>query len=916
MKTMIAIDLETTGTDPSADRIIEVGAVKFDESGAILDRFQSFVNPGRPIPSLISNLTGITDADVRNAPSFEDLRHSLNEFIDDVPLVGHNIDFDLAFLRAVDVSIRIATFDTWMLATILLPHLPSHSLEVLVRELKITVVQAHRALNDAESTMVLFLKLRALISKIPSESASAIRAALSGQNWDLAELFSIPRKKKKFSIDALISAEEQPDLASDEGVNFSITSIEDHFSRLANDTTPPFRHIELREGQVKMASIIATALEHGEFHLIEAGPGLGKSFAYLLPAIQYARARDERVVISTYTNALQDQLFRQDVPLLRQFLPFSFRASVLKGRGHYLCTKRFEEFVCERHTDRFALSLLVKLLLWIRTTKDGDTSTLRLLRDEQRILWTLVASPSNCRGIHCEGGAGHTCFYRRARDRAKSSDLVIVNHALLLAERGRGETLEYDHLIVDEAHHLEDALTAHLSASCRFRDIDEEVRAFERWYERVRERRIARRTSRALDDAVAAMRAFREQSVLFFGLVQLFFQNEQRQGRRKESTLTIDADVALSVEWKNIGRAFETLTLKFDRAVRMMDDVQLSSLPRDAKREQPKAPSKGKARAAMDMGTWCRIHDRLVAHCSTLARFMGDEHDEGTVFWLEQRVHPHEDVVFHTAPLDVDREFHDEVIHHIHSCVMTSATLTVAGEFDYIRRRLDLDSSWKEHTIPSPYDYASCVSAIIPSDIALPNDPHYAKQLHALILDAAESFGGRMLVLFASFDALNQAFRALQKPLMKSGLSLFAQRMSGGSGKIVEMFRAHPRSVLFGTRSFWEGIDLAGCRLSCVFITKLPFPVPSDPLLQARGETMDDSFMELFVPQALLTFRQGFGRLIRRSTDHGVIMIADRRVVSSSYGIHFIQSLPSIGLQNVPCADIRRHLDDYVARCG
>lgn len=904
MKHYISLDLETTGINPTSDKIIEVGAVLFQKNGEVVDTFQSYVNPGVPIPSLITNITGITTEDVKDAPSFEDIRTKLVDFLEGHPIVGHNIDFDLAFLKRVGINVQHTVYDTWILATILLQHLPSHSLESLVGELKLPLDRAHRAKNDALSAMHLFLHLRTLIQELPKDTLLSIQQTLLGQEWGMADIFlrSSLKAPKTVPDYTLRIDEEQHQEDLKKVISFSVDTIEQHFDDLSKVKTGPFQDFELREGQVEMSSIVAKAFKHQEFHLIEAGTGIGKSFAYLLPALYFAKSSQKRVVVSTYTNHLQDQLYYKDIPMLRNVVPFPFRVSVLKGRAHYLCLQRFAEFLQERHANRFALSLLVKLLLWIRTTHDGDVSSLRVLRQEYPILQSLVASHINCKGMHCPGDGRHDCFYVRARRRAKESDLVIVNHALLLAESEQPERLSYEYLIVDEAHHFEDALTSQASVDIRLWIFDDLFQRFFQWHKRA----SAKFSTPVFAEIAESAGAFQKQTVLFFGLVHIFFQSQQKLLRSGESTLTMDDDLRNDLGWKKIIESVETLLRK--KSI-LFDDL-MSFEQYCGTLTQKKQQRCQKFFEECDV--FCQSFDEVLFH---LREFCGSPNLEN-VYWIEQRIRPSTEIILHRAPINVDDVFHENVLQSLSSCILTSATLTTTQSFDYIRDRLRLDEAWDEHRIASPFDYASCVTLLVPSDIPLPSESSYTSAFVKLLSDILGVYQGKTLVLFASHEALRKTYIHLEPILRKQHIDLFAQGITGGRQKILQMFRARPRSVLLGTQSFWEGIDLKDTPLSCVVIAKLPFPVPTDPLIQARGEAYDSHFVDYIIPQALLTFRQGFGRLIRSSYDEGVVVVADRRILHQSYGSRFLESLPPVHFQQLPLSDFRQFLSDLSTRCG
>lgn len=910
MESFVAIDLETTGVDASSDRILEVAAVRIGSDGTITDSYSSLVQPGIPIPEFVSQLTSITDDDVRTAPQFDDIRDTFVDFVGSDPIIGHNVQFDLNFLRASGVSFSNDVHDTWVLSTMLLPHMPTHSLEPLVRALSLPLGTAHRAESDATATAHLFHYLRQQILDLPDDLVAMIHHALGRYQHPLLGLLpdvqllvdstpsSMPTLTRT-SHSPNVTATDLPDPSDSSRkhvVEMSAAAVEQHFHDIAANTSAPFDGFDLRESQVEMASLVSSALMHGEFRMIEAGTGLGKSFAYLLPALQYAVSSSEPVLVSTHTLHLQDQLLQKDIPVLEKALPFDVRASVLKGRRHYLCTRRFEEFLAQRHTNKHALTLLVKLLLWCRTTPDGDLSTLRPIRQEYPILQTLVATKYNCQGTRCKGSAEQPCFYKLARERAQKSNVVIVNHALLFTDALReGDTLAYSHLIVDEAHHLESALVSSLETRLSQRMFDDTTQQLRDAAQQL----STRFPQPSWQQFTEQITEFQNHIALLFGLATIAYRNIQRQSSSSDSTLTIDATFDALPEWKTFAASVVTLQQKMERLQSLLallldaegEGGTGSSMTQDERRARARIGQlRDELRQFVD-----RLHEAIHAH------------EPSWVYWLEQRIRPTEEMYIHSAPVRVQERFEESLLSHLDSCVLTSATLRSGDSFEYLRSRLGLGELWEESVLASPYDYRSQVTVVLPTDITAPSSPKHASDVARILLASATAFDGRTLGLFTSHQAVRSVARELQRSA--EGFTVLAQGVHGGKTKLLEQFRHTERAILLGTHSFWEGIDIVGDALSSVVIAKLPFPVPSDPLVQQQSSEYDNPFMEFMVPQALLKFQQGFGRLVRSADDQGVVIVADSRVQTARYGNLFLESLPTTALELLPLDQ----LDDFLS---
>ncbi|HEY8816007.1 MAG TPA: exonuclease domain-containing protein, partial [Candidatus Dormibacteraeota bacterium] len=453
-----ALDLETTGLDPARDRVIEVGAVAFtpDRVSGTMERL---VDPGRAVPDTVLRLTGIRQEELRGAASPQEALHELAEFIRGRQPVGHGARLDVDFLAAAglwDPALEI--LDTLDVARILLPGAASHSLPLLAVELGFSQPRPHRALDDADATRQLLLRLRDEAASLDDGLKDSMLALVAPYEWSVARFFA----------DALSAPHPDPVPASAARV---------HRTQSGKDGLPPddpglvaallgpegplagvLPGYEHREPQLQMLLAVAQIQGRGGALVVEAGTGTGKSLAYLVPSIARAVRHDERVVVSTNTHTLQEQLMTKDIPGLRDWLPWDFTACLLKGRSNYVSLRRWRRYLAEVCHDSEELRFKLKILVWLHSTESGDRSELRL-HGKEEVMWARIASdPLDCVGIHC---TKEDCYVHRARAEAEAADLVVINHALLLAdaEVGGGLLPPFDHLVIDEAHHLEEAAT-------------------------------------------------------------------------------------------------------------------------------------------------------------------------------------------------------------------------------------------------------------------------------------------------------------------------------------------------------------------------------------------------------------------------------------------------------------------------
>ena len=483
MNSIVAIDIETTGLDNERETIIEIGAVKF-KGNRVEDEWSSLINPNRHISEFITGLTGIDDAMVREAPHVRDVAHELEAFVGNLPIVGHNIRFDLGFLQKQIPFSFNEVIDTYELASILLPNASRYNLGALGKALGIALPATHRALDDARATHGVFNRLFEMANELPLDLIAEIVRLGEPIDWDGNYIFrEVLRARAKEGIQAKkvknkgrwLDDDKYPPLESPE--NPSALNPEEVASILeyGGPFSKYFEAYEHRPEQVEMLKAITQALSKGNHLMVEAGTGVGKSFAYLVPAALFAIQNNTRVLVSTNTINLQDQLIQKDIPDLRAALKLDLRAAVLKGRGNYLCPRRLENLRQYGPHNADEMRVLGKVLVWQLQNESGDRNELNLNGNPEREVWLKISAEDDaCTSETCIKRMGGACPFHRAKSAAQTAHLLIVNHALLLSDVATGSKVlpEYSYLIVDEAHHLESATTNALSFRLTQFDMD------------------------------------------------------------------------------------------------------------------------------------------------------------------------------------------------------------------------------------------------------------------------------------------------------------------------------------------------------------------------------------------------------------------------------------------------------------
>ncbi|MBR2627686.1 MAG: 3'-5' exoribonuclease [Peptococcaceae bacterium] len=909
----VCLDTETTGLDESAE-IIEIGMVKVID-GQIADRYSQLIKPYNPIPETITQLTSIDDAMVADQPHWEGVEQAVLDFIGDYTLVAHNVSFDRGMLENhLGRVLPNQWVDTHDMAKIFVPTLTSYKLISIAGALGISGDGFHRALQDADITAQVLLKLSEDASAMDPFVLQRILQVFEGEECGLTALLRaiLSEAVAHAEIGKRYMAEKElpvygkrPLLSFDQMDSFFEP---DGLMAKASDS---FQH---RPQQLKMEQTIAEAFSCQSHGIIEAGTGTGKSFAYLLPALLWAYENQCRVLVSTNTIALQEQLFQKDIPFLKQCLDYDFPVALSKGRSNYICMRRFDQYVKQAPTVSWTEKLFIaQLIHWLTFTEQGDKETLNLNKLEHQYWASIASQTETCLGGQCS--RFRDCYYMRNRKQCENSMLIVTNHALLLQNiKLENQILpEFKHVIIDEAHNLEDEATRQFTDTVDLeflRKTSQHLLRSSSVVSRIINKvKDLHENTDAYGELLLAQRQLKEDVTMLeqqvktaidfvFTIGQLSHSNEYRITAKERKT---DWWQQLASQLERIQGMVMTIHNRLSHMrnrIDMFEDLDLL------------------AKELVFNQSWFAEQHKFIE------TFLGEKR-RNDIYWIEYtRSTWGSNLCLSVAPIDVMPLLKERLFTSNESVILTSATLAIANHLKYTAQLYLLDDDeYLSYITPSPFDYQKQSCIAIPTDIAdysQVSEETYSSMLIQSLEKLIQSVTGGVLILFTSYAMLNKTYFALKRNPDLKDYNILAHGQDGNRTSILQSLNKGENTIVLGANSFWEGVDVKGTGLTTLVITKLPFQPPTRPITSAKMEYLQaqgkNSFAAYSLPQAVLKFRQGCGRLIRSADDWGTIVILDKRLLTKNYGKDFINSLPKQPILRKPLDEVCQSLYNWMQK--
>ncbi len=917
---IVMLDTETTGLSFRTNELIEIAAARMS-GGTVVERFQTFVHPTGPIPPEIVALTGIRDVDVVYAPRAEEAVAALADFVGGMPIVAHNASFDRTFVEGVPGGELVS--DVWIdslaLSRIALPRLATHRLSDMATAFGCASV-THRAMDDVDALCGMWRILLVALSDLPAGLMERLSTMHEDVSWAYRPLFAHLAGMNPGVRFSLLSVRRELGAqrdgvrrldAADDGVSLVAPTVEEIDAAFAPGglVSSLYGSYETRPEQIAMAQEVRTALATSSHRCLEAGTGVGKSMAYLIPELLFARKNGITVGVATKTNALTDQLVSHELPALSSVMPGGVTVASLKGLEHYPCMRRLDAAsrvelnASDEEAASDILTAIAVTYAYACQTVDGDLDALGIRwRTVPRDLLSTTSSECLRRGCpyYPKG-----CFVHGARSSAACADVVVTNHALLLRDIDSENAIlpPIRHWVIDEAHSFDAEARRQWALEVSCEDVQNALQRLGSPERGIIQRIIAGSTKMDANTLVAGLlakaaswvRRSSEEVVVLFDAIHGLVQRAGFGGY-DSTTLWIDAKLRDSAEWAAIESATASVMPVLEETIKALEESRATL-------------------AAEDAGLAAELQDpqRHLRSFGQALRLIVLEPDSNYVYAAELyrgRRRISDRLV--AELIEVGPQLAQRWYPEAKSVVFSSATMAVGASFEHFEHAVGLDLLPSEKhgsaQLHSSFDFDNHMSVVVAKDMPEPNDRRYLDSLADLLYDVHVAMMGSVLTLFTNRREMERVYEVVKPRLAAKGLEVACQQRQGSPRRLRERFVSEKSLSLFALKSFWEGFDAAGDTLRCVVVCKLPFATPNEPLVRERELRDRRAWWNHSLPEAVLEVKQAAGRLIRSNTDTGVFVLADSRVVRKRYGSTFMGAMPSRNCITLECANLGRYI--------
>ncbi len=931
----VILDTETTGLKVEEEELLEIAAAIMD-GPEVIDTFQTFVNPGKPIPEFITELTSITEEDVKGAPYPEEAVAQLEEFVGQRNIVAHNARFDYGFIRRYSsdespLSSRECWIDSLGLSRIAMPRLVAHDQTTMCDAFGIER-GGHRAIGDVLALCRLWRIMLVALDDMPKDLLTFMGEIAPGAKWPMRPIInkiaagdgaagSGDGGSRRFSMHTFRDKRIQKDAEagkyfidpSNNGADLKPIDREEITWAFSKDGVVGHMYpkFEPREGQVEFALNVAEAFHTSTHRVIEAGTGVGKSISYLLPAVMFAKRNHVRVGVATKTNTLLDQLVFKELPLLRkalnETLDLDFSYISLKGYDHYPCLRKVMRYArdMDESTSEYDIVTVCTVLSSVAQAVWGDLDSLSISLSKYARP-NIVCSADECMHGKCSYFPKR-CLLHGARKKANDSEIIVTNHALMFRDFAMDKAIlpPVRYWVVDEAHGIEEEARGQFSFTVDASDLNGLLKTLGSASGPIKQMQqealLLEGGSAMMGSTTAVLQDIPSVQSLtdsFFGFVK-GLGNLVSKSSYATQEIWINQERRETEEWQTVETAGSSLLSSLDKLIRDCRGVVSMAEEFEELAEYATEVSNTMAMLGGALESLSLILD-------------GTNHD----YYYYAKVHSDANKSAESlsaALVDLGGELSERFFPEANSVILTSATIAVGESFDYFSHRVGRDrlesTLWESCKLQPSEGFYDNMHTIVVKDLPEPRSPGYFEELEALILNVHMGLGGGVLTLFTNRREMLQVYEDINPTLKQAGIELLCQSAGKSKRVLRDEFMNKEDSCLFAMKSFWEGFDAPGRTLRCVLLPKLPFSRPDDPLYQERSSRQNDAWKSYVLPQAIIDTKQAAGRLIRSKEDSGFLILGDRRLQTKWYGKMFLKAFPKESQRVVTIADIESVLE-------